>query len=207
MNRFVFCWCALLLPLLVTPACAEKPKPEPDSVVEKLVADNLEAAKTGDWKRYTDLLHPESLDDYKKMWLPALKAAPDQQGQLLPLFDGAKDVQSLIDLKPAEFVTRSMKGIAAQFRPDEHPSPLAADTKIIGTVREGEDRAHVVVRSRRKFGEAEMVQVEVVSLKRSGTEWKVLLPDSIRILAETFSRLGGNVERAGPVKERVLPDK
>ena len=204
MNRFACCWCALLLPVVTTPGRAEKAKPEPDSVVEKVVADNLEAAKTGDWQRYTDLLHPESLDDYKKMWLPALKAAPDQQGQLLLLFDGVKDVATLRDLKPAEFVARSMKALAG---PSGSVNPFAAEAKIIGTVREGADRAHVVVRSRRKFGEAEMVQVEVVSLKRSGTEWKVLLPDSIRILADTFSRLGANVERAGPVKERALPDK
>jgi hypothetical protein len=211
MNRFVFCLPALLLPAFATPGRAAPAKPEPaNAAIEKVVADNLEAAKKGDWKRYAELIHPDSLDDYKKMWLPALtaaKKAPDQQGALLPLFDGAKDVQSLIDLKPEEFVVRSMKGIAAQFRQADNPGPLAAESKIIGTVREGEDRAHVVVRTRRKFGEAEMAQVEVVSLKRSGTEWKMLLPDSVRIMAETFGRAAGNVQRAGPVKDRVLPDK
>src|SRR5262249_18228184 len=105
-----------------------------------------------------------------------------------------------------EFFVSSMKGMASQFH-QGIASPLDVDGKVIGTVHEGNDRAYVVVRTRRKFGRAEMTKVEVIALKRRGTEWKMMLPDVVRIMAETFGRNGRNTQKSGPVKDRADPDK
>lgn len=213
MNRYLSCLCVLLL-LVLTPLCrGEDRKPErEDAAIEKVVADSVEAGKKLDWKGYAELVHPESLEDYKKMWMPALtaaaKAPPDKQTDLLPLFDKAADLKAVIALKPKEFFVSSMKGMASQFHREGIGGALnVAEEKIIGTVHEGEDQAYVVVRTRRKFGGAEMTQVEVIALKRSGTEWKMMLPDSVRIMAETFGRTGQDVQKSGPVKDRPDPDK
>src|SRR5262249_39690734 len=130
----------------------------------------------------------------------------DKQGDLLPLFDKAADLKSVIALKPREFFASSMKGMASQLRREGLPS-TAGVVKIIGTVREGDDQAYVVVRTRRKFDGAEMTQVEVVAWKRSGTEWKMMLPDSVRIMAETFRRTGQDAQKSGSVTDRADPDK
>jgi hypothetical protein len=144
------------------------------------------------------------------MWLPVLQAAtrerPEKQADLLSAFDKATDLKTLISLKPKEFFVHSMKGIASQLH-GLTASPLKVEEKIIGRVREGDDQAYVVVRTRRKFDGAEMTRVEVVALKRSGPEWKMLLPHSVRVMAETFKRTGQDTQKSGPVKDRADPDK
>jgi hypothetical protein len=212
MNRFVYCVCLLLL-LACSVLCraGDAKTQRGDAAIEKVVAASTEAVRKGDWNRYADLVHPESLQDYKSIWLPVLQAAPkkgpETQADLLALFDKATDLKSVIALKPKEFFVRSMKGMAATFRREGIPSNLNGDEKIIGTVHEGDDQAYVVVRTRRKFGGAAMTQVEVVGLKRSGTEWKMMLPDSVRIMAETFRRTGWDTEKSGPVTDRAVPEK
>ncbi len=181
-----------------------------DAAIEKVVADGMEAARKGDWRRYADVMHPESLEEYKKMWQPLLTAAakegPEKQADWLPAFDKAADFKSVIALKPKEFFVSSMKGMASLRK--GIPSPLNVDEKIIGTVHEGDDQAYVVVRTRWKFDGAEMTKVEVIALKRSGTEWKMMLPDVIRIMAETLTRIGQpNMQKSGPVKDRADKDK
>ena len=118
----------------------------------------------------------------------------------------ATDLRSVMALKPKEFFVRSMKGMASQF-PGPKVSPLNVDAKIIGTVHEGDDQAYVVIRTRREFDGAVMTQVEVVALKRRGTEWKMMLPDSVRIMAETFRPTEQDAQKSGPVRDRPDPDK
>ena len=211
MNRFVFCLCVLLLPVFSTLCRAGDEKAQRvDAAVEIVVADGMEAARKGDWKRYAELMHPESLEDYKNMWLPFLTAAakkgPDMQADWLPAFDKAADFKSVIALKPKEFFVSSMKGMASLFSKGI-ASPLNVDGKIIGTVPEGDDQAYVVVRTRWRFDGAEATKVEVIALKRSGTEWKMMLPDVVRIMAETFTRTGQitKMQKSDPVRDN--PDK
>jgi hypothetical protein len=173
--------------------------------------DRIEAARKCDWKGYAELVHPESLADYKCLWLPALTAAAkggrDKRADLLPLFDKATDIKSVMALKPKEFFVRSMRGMASQFR-QGIASPLNVDGKIIGTVYEGDDQAYVVVRTRTKIGQTEMAKVEVIALKRDGTKWKLVLPDVVRIMAETFRRtLQVGPQKSGPMTDPASPDK
>jgi hypothetical protein len=211
MNRLVACLCVLLLSVSVTVSRGEDPKPQrEDAAIETLVAESMDAGRKMDWKRYAELVHPESLQEYKNMWLPVLQVAiregPEKQADLLSAFDKATDLKTLISLKPKEFFLSSMKGMESQLR-GLNAGPLEVDEKIIGTVREGGNRAYVVVRTRRKIAGTEMNRVEVVELKRSGAEWQLILPDSVRVLAETFRRTGQDTQKSGPVRDRADPDK
>jgi hypothetical protein len=205
---------SLCLPLLLTFATlcpAGEPKPHrDDAAIEEVVAAAMAAGRKMDWKGYAERVHPESLEDYKNMWPPVLRAAAtegrEKQADLLRVFDNATDLKSVVALEPKEFFVSSMKGMASQFS-ETAANPLNADEKIIGTVHEGDDQAYDVVRTRRKFDGAAMTQVGVVALKRSGTEWKMMLPDSVRIMAETFRRTGQDTQKSGPVKDRADPDK
>src|SRR5262245_30996280 len=105
MNCFLSCLC--ILPALTTLCPADDPKPQrADAAIEKVVAESMEAGRKMDWKKYTDFIHPESLEEYKKMWLPVLRKAtreqPEKQTDLLTVFDKPKDLQAVIALKPKE---------------------------------------------------------------------------------------------------------
>lgn len=211
MNRYTSSLSVLLLPLVATPVRGADPKPRPaDAAIEKVVADSLEAGRATNWRGYADLVHPDSLREYKDMWLPVLRAAtrerPEKQADLLSAFDQATDLKTLMALRPKDFFVPSMKGMASQI-PSLAANPPDADGKIIGTVHEGDDRAYVVVRTRLKGAHGEQTKVEVVSLKRSGAEWKLLLPDVVRIMAETFRRTRPDAQQSGPATDRADPDK
>src|SRR5207237_9566608 len=135
--------CLVLVPAYSSLSRAEDPKTNP--AVEMVVAAGLEAAKKQDWKKYADLVDPESLQDYKKMWLPVLQAATkdaqDKQADLLPLFEKATDLKSVMAWKPREFFARSMTGMESQVKAPK-PSQADTDTKIIGTLRVGDELAY-----------------------------------------------------------------
>jgi hypothetical protein len=211
MNCLIASLCLPLLLTFATPCPAGQPSPHrDDAAIEKVVAAATAAGRKMDWNAYAELLHPESLEDYKNIWLPVLRGAAkegrDKQTEQLRVFANASDLKSVMALKPKEFFVSSMKGMASQFS-GTALNPLIAEEKIIGTVHEGDDQAYVVIRTRRKFDGAVMSQVGVVALKRSGTEWKMMLPDSVRILAETYRRIGWETQKSGPVRDRADPDK
>jgi len=190
MDRLTFCLC-VLLSAAFSPLCRAgdaKPRRD-DGAIEKVVAASMEAARREDWKGYADLVHPQSLQDYKSMWLPVLQAAakegPDKHSDLLALFDKATDLKSVIALMPKEFFISSMKGMATQTTIPKQDT-AQTDEKILGTVREGDDLAHVVVRTRAKYLGTEINRVDVVTLKRSDSEWRIMLPEAVRVMAETF---------------------
>jgi hypothetical protein len=207
MNRFCFSLCVLSIAVFSAPGIAgDSPPQGNDAAIVKLVEASSEAAKKGDWEKYAGFIHPQSLEDYKKMWQPALTAAakqgPEQQAELVTLFDNAADLKSISALKPKEFFISSMKAISSQFGQRLVGSPIGNE-KIIGVVHDGDDQAYVVVRVRQKFNGAELTKVDVVALKRSGTEWRMELPDVVRTLADTF---GGHLPKVERSRRADTPD-
>ena len=65
----------------------------------------------------------------------------------------------------------------------------AMDSKIIGIVYEGHDLAHVVSRVGVKLEDISMTKMTVITLKRSGTEWRMLLTGEMQGLGEQFRRI------------------
>jgi hypothetical protein len=212
MNRLTYPAAGLGLILGTMHAPAQDPKPGgEDEAIRTVVAASMEAGRKSDWNAYAQLVYPESLNDYKKMWLPILrttaKQGPQKQADLLTYFAQAKDIQSLIDMSPKEFFVSSMKGVSSQFRAPA-PNPLHVREKIIGTVREGDDLAYVVVRTQSASLKTMPPKVEVVQLKQSGREWKILLPEVIRVMADMIPRMLNNEpQQSGPVTDRPKPDK
>jgi hypothetical protein len=213
MSRIGLGICVPVLLVLSARPQAADPKPKGEgAAIDKVVAASLEAARKMDWKGYAELLHPDSLQDYKRMWVPVFQAAakkgPAERAELLSLFENATDLKAVIALKPKEFFVSSMKGMAAAFGPlvpAPKKGPVHVDVKVLGTVREGRDLAHAVVRVRTKSEKTELTKVELITLKRSGPEWRLLLPDAVRGLAEHFRRSG--TPTTGPATDSPDPDR
>jgi hypothetical protein len=219
MNRMIVSL-SVGLSLLCTTLCqaGDAGPSRTDAAIEKVVAASMAAAARSDWKAYAALVHPDSLQDYKNMWLPVVKATarqgPEQQAELLSLFKGARDLKSLSGLAPKEFFVNSMTGLASRFKGVTAPFPVpqvgstAVDSRIIGTVHDGADLAYVVVRSRIKYPGSDLTKVDVVTVKRSGKEWKLMLPEVVRVMADTFRRtLQAGPDKSGTVTDSAEADK
>jgi hypothetical protein len=190
MRPLILASSLLLTSAVPTSATGPKRKPAGPETAAKA---SFEAAKKLDWKRYAELLHPESLAEFRGMFVPVLKAAakkgPREQADLLAMFDGAKDVKTVLAWEPKELFVRLMTGLSAKAPLKETFAGTTAN--VLGTVAEGADQAHVVLRITRKMGKVELSKVDVVTLKRSRGEWKVMLPGELRGVAETIKMMSG----------------
>jgi uncharacterized protein (TIGR03066 family) len=190
-------------------ACqAAEPVPEKESAaIEKVVAASGQATRKGDWDAFAALIHPDSLQDFKALFVPVLQAAAkkggDEQADLLTLFDGAKDLKTVLAWQPKEFFARFAKGYTSRAPLKE--TFASTTSTVLGMVPEGSDQVHVVVRATRTIEKAKISRVDVVTLKRSGREWKMLLPSELRVVAETIKRLGTPGHDSGTSKDVDIP--
>src|SRR5437870_897340 len=118
MNRNFFAICASLVLVCSTPGWADDLKSAADNAaIEKVVEASLKATGAADWKEYAELVHPDSLQQFKAMWLPILqraaKNAAAEQTELLSLFEKGNDLKSLIAMNAKEFFVSSMKGLTS----------------------------------------------------------------------------------------------
>ena len=190
-------------------ACqAAEPVPEKESAaIEKVVAASGQATRKGDWDAIAALIHPDSLQDFKALFVHVLQAAAkkggDEQADLLTLFDGAKDLKTVLAWEPKEFFARFAKGYASRAPLKE--TFASTTSTVLGMVPEGSDQVHVVARATRTIEKAEISRVDVVTLKRSGREWKMLLPSELRLVAETIKRLGTPGHDSATSKDVDIP--
>jgi len=205
-RTFRSCWVVLMASLS---ACqAAEPVPEKErAATEKVVAASEQAARKGDWDTFAALIHPDSLQDFKALFVPVLQAAAkkggDEQADLLTLFDGAKNLKTVLTWEPKEFFARFAKGYAS--RAPLKDTFASTTRRVLGMVSEGSTQVHVVVRATRKIEKAEISRVEVVTLKRSGRDWKMLLPSELRVVAETIKRLGPPGHDSATSKDADIP--
>jgi len=140
-----------------------------------------------DWDEYAELMHPEALQDFKDLLVSVLEATGETdratQMGLVSFFDGARDAEAVIALEPEELFAAFMRGVVSQ-SPQMREAFAGVDFEIIGTVYEGNDLAHVVYRMQMSLEGLDMTQVDVVSLRRSGTDWRMLLTGEFEGLAE-----------------------
>jgi len=143
---------------------------------KKVVASRPGGRQESRLELLRSLVHSESLDDYQKMWLPILQAAAkdpaDKQAELLALFDNPPDLNFLIELKP--------QGVFVRFDErndipnDGSKASPANQLKSCWEQTEGNDLAHVLVRTRRaslnKPPDVNRVDVISAEAKRDGME-------------------------------------
>jgi hypothetical protein len=181
------------------------------AAIKKVVTASTQAARKRDWDAFAALIHPESLKDFKALFVPVLQAAAKRGGadqtDLLSLFDGAKDLKTIRAWEAKHFFVSFARGYTSRAPLN---APLGSATiRILGMVPEGADQVHVVVRATQMIAKTEISKVDVVTLKRSGREWKMLLPSELRVVAETMKRLGppGATSASATATDVAEPEK
>ncbi|WP_242107002.1 hypothetical protein [Luteimonas aquatica] len=193
----------LLLALVLgfAPACrAQAPAGagDPEAVAAELYA----RIKASDWKGAAALFDEDALKRFRGMLQPVVDAASASgQPGANALFDGA-DPASLKQAGDAEFFAAFMGGMMARL--SSMGGGISA-SQILGSVPEGEDLRHVVTRTSATAMGIGITKMEVVSLRRRGGAWKVLLNGEIEGMAKAMQMLSASKQGAG-AKEAPAPD-
>ena len=149
---------------------------EKQQAPESVAIAYFEALQNNHLNDLAGYLHLEALNRFRNMLMPVIgQGAKDKNEvkKVLSIFDGVKSIEELKALSPQGFFTSLFKGMSA-INPEMRNIYANTKFQIIGHVNEG-DIVHVVYRGSTSMNGASMTQLDVVSLKRQGSDWRLLL--------------------------------
>ena len=191
---------ALLAAIFFLPSARAAEAKHAPTGAEVVVPAYMEAIRIGDWQKPGHLLHPEALAEMRRVFVALTSADPTGQAakQLFNLADG----ETLEALPPADVFARFMSALVSQ---TDGLKDLLASTQVqtLGSVSESSGISHVVYRmTRTTAGQAPTIQVEVLTVKKSGAEWRSMVPPDIAgILASIRSSIA---QREAMMKQMQL---
>jgi hypothetical protein len=166
-------------------ATAQDRAETPEAVTRQFGA----AMRANDWVGTAELMHPDALAHFRGMFMPILAA--DSTGQLCQRLFDATSTAEVAALPDAELFARFFRTLVSS-APELGGMFAGADLVPVGHVLEGKDVAHVVFRMKVAADGVTITKVQAMSLRRSGSTWRVLLSGDFEGLAAALAR------RAGP---------
>jgi hypothetical protein len=139
-----------------------------------------------------DSMHPSALDAFQEILIKiadAIAAAPADRKppeRVVSALFGEEGIAAVKTREPRDGFVRFMSNLTT-FVPQIREMTAGSEYQVLGHVEEG-DLAHVVFRATLRRGETEMTKMEVLSLKRDGDTWKVLLTDDLADLVTGLGR-------------------
>lgn len=164
------------------PACAAD---TPEQVVTRYIA----ATRALKWDEIADMMHPVALTEFKTMMRPIVEI--DSTGEATQLLFQVDGLAAYDALAPRDAFARLMRTMTQQ-NPMIAEALTDASGTVIGHVAEAPDLMHVLYRVGRTSGALKGTKIEVVTLKRDGSNWRPLLAGNIEGLAEALrQQVGG----------------
>jgi hypothetical protein len=173
---------ALVVP--VSRSGAQERAETPEAVTRQFGA----AMRANDWVGTAELMHPDALAQFRRMFIPILAA--DSTGQLCERLFGASSAGEVTALPDAELFARFFRTLVSG-APELTGMFAGADLVPVGHVLEGNDVAHVVFRMKVAADGVTITKVQAMSLRRSGPTWRVLLSGDFEGLAAALARRTG----------------
>ena len=178
---------ALLLFVLAFPAAAS----DVDDAVA-VVKKTIPLAQQMDWAGFAQYLHPDALEEFATSMRPVIDGISrlmqeDTTGieefeQNFPGLLGL--VREAEDAPPEEFFAATMQVIFSLV-PNADQMFSSLETEVVGGLPEGDTLIHVVTRSKLHVGEITMDnQMDVMTCKKYGAEFRILLSGELKGLAE-----------------------
>ena len=152
---------------------------------ESVASRYMEAMRRGDWATCARLMHPEALRQLKQMFRPIVLAEPTRQVGIT--FFNVRTAAEYERLSAEQALERLMRGVT-QMTPELRSAMATSQFELIGHVREAPDLAHVVYRMKVTTQGIGMTKTTVMSLRKSGANWRGLLSGDIEGLAAALSR-------------------
>lgn len=151
----------------------------PEAFAQRYVATLV----AGDFAANARLMHPQALGTIRRF--VTVLAARDTTGEALRqlLGVGPKGVAALTDEQVYERFLRTIIGSQPEFLEAMRKSR----TDIIGHVDEGVEQTHVLYRLHLEVQGIRLAKIDVLTLKRSGVEWRAMLSGDIEGLIARLS--------------------
>ena len=152
----------------------------PPSTPEELAAVYLATAQREGLRETGRFYDPSTLADIKSAFLPLLEREASN-GQAIvrhAMFGTATPLDAIRGLQPVDF----FRGVANFFQVQMEDSSLPLpDSAIVGSVYEGDDVAHVLVRFEPLFNRTNL---DVVSMRRNGQTWALFPGEELAAFTE-----------------------
>jgi hypothetical protein len=148
----------------------------------------------GDFKAASAFFDPPALSEFRKS-LDVINEAPaTAQQQFREAFFGAGATpESISKMSDQEFFATFLRTALSQA---EALGKVNFDgMEILGEVMEGPDLAHVLTRNTLSAGDFEVEGMEVVSCRKRGDEWKLLVSSQMKGLANQIRAALSSVPR------------
>lgn len=156
---------------------------------EKTALRAMEALRENRVGDFAEEMHPEALKSFKTAILDVMDSAEKagREGELLSLFEDVTAVSDLRKLDDKAFFESFYKGVI-KMQPRIRDSMKGMTIEVIGHVKEGADMLHVVYRGTVNSGDLKISQLSVMSMKKSGERWGMLLTNDLEALAATLKK-------------------
>ena len=161
---------------------------------EEVAKGYMEAVKSGDMEHVATFMHPAAMEKFKGILVQVAEvvtvadadADPKKNTAIRVLFGdvkpaAAKDV-------PAKDLFVSFLGNLAKAIPLLRQMLADSTYAFIGHVDEGGNQTHVIYRATLTTGGTAVTKMEVLTLKRDGEEWKVMLTGDIESFVGGLTR-------------------
>jgi hypothetical protein len=134
-------------------------------------------------------MHPQALDDFKKMMAPFAEAAATKE--IAQMFFKVKSKAEYAALSSGEAFKRFMQNVVGA-EPIMKEAISSIQAEPLGHVMEGADTAHVVTRTKAGAQGITTTKMAVITMKRDAETWKAMLSGEIdgfaRALAMSANR-------------------
>lgn len=182
----------LLLSTLAPPVFAETPESVARRYIEAMAELRIEAV--------ADTMHPAALERFKDILekinhaIAAIEPEKRPAHVIRALF-GDQGPQAALDAPPREVFIRFMANLTT-FVPQIREMHAGSEYQILGHVNEGGNLCHVLFRATLKRGGSGISKMAVLSLKRDGAQWKVLLDDDLaRLITGLGQRMAASEDK------------
>lgn len=143
---------------------------------EAVVRGAISGMNQGRIDDFTKAMHPQALEQFRTSLSGVIDAAAKEgkADELLKMFPGIKKVGDLKQLDDGQFFSKYLRGMIA-INPEIKRALAGTKTETLGHFDEGKETTHVIYRSTLNSQGAKLDRVNVVSLRRDGARWAMLL--------------------------------
>lgn len=156
----------------------------PESVATRYGA----ALRAGDWDAIARMMHPAATAQFRSLFTPIL--ASDKSGQAAQALFGVSTSAEFAKLADVEMFARFLRNVMAQQGLRDMMS--GSTMTVIGHVPEGPDTVHVVYRLHMTMDSLSIAKTDVLSMRKNGSSWGVLLSADLEGMAAALRRRIGS---------------